>query len=51
MPDYAYKVAEGEEAGGTSVAGIVGGFLTFALAGVTGLVIARIKKKAKVETA
>ena len=52
MPDYAYKAAgQGAEAGGTSVAGIIGGVLTFALAGVSGLVIALVKKKSKTGTA
>jgi len=50
MPDYGFT-SSGEEgsAAGTSVAGIVGGALTFALAGVTGLVISVTKKKHKIE--
>ena len=42
LPDYDY--ADGNGAG-TSVAGIVGGALTFALAGLTGFLISRSKKK------
>ncbi len=45
MPDYDYQAA-GEDASssGTSVAGIVGGAMTFALAGAAGLAISKIKK-------
>lgn len=42
LPDYDY--ADGRGAG-TSVSGIVGGALTFALAGLTGFLISRSKKK------
>ncbi|MGE4353400.1 MAG: energy-coupling factor ABC transporter permease [Oscillospiraceae bacterium] len=46
MPDYDYKTAgEDGSATGTSVAGIVGGTMTLILAGTTGLLISRIKKK------
>ena len=50
MPDYTFA-SDGEEgsAVGTSVAGIVGGTLTFALAGATGLVISATKKKRRTE--
>ncbi len=46
MPDYDYATA-GEEGSstGTTVAGIVGGAMTFVLAGVTGLLITLSKKK------
>lgn len=42
MPDYDYADGNGS---GTSVAGIAGGTLTFALAGLTGFLISRSKKK------
>ncbi len=46
MPDYDYASAgEDGSSTGTSVAGIVGGAMTFALAGVTGLVISKTKKR------
>ena len=50
MPDYNFSSA-GEEgsSAGTSVAGILGGAMTFALAGATGLLITRIKKKKSVQ--
>lgn len=45
MPDYDFKNADESSSGtGTSVAGIVGGILTFALAGAAGFVISRIKR-------
>ncbi len=46
MPDYDYASA-GEDGSttGTGVAGIVGGTLTFALAGLAGLLISKAKKK------
>lgn len=44
MPDYDYKAGEGT---GTSVAGIVGGALTCALAGLAGIIIYFAKKKQK----
>ena len=46
MPDYDYASA-GEDGSttGTSVAGIVGGALTFVLAGAAGLIITKVKKK------
>ncbi len=52
MPDYNFSSAgeEGSNAG-TSVAGILGGAMTFALAGATGLLITRIKKKKSVQNA
>ena len=51
LPDYNFKTA-GEEgsAAGTTVSGIVGGALTFALAGATGLVISVAKKKKRAAT-
>ncbi len=46
MPDYDFASAgEDGSAAGTTVAGIVGGVMTFALAGVVGLVISKVKKK------
>ena len=47
MPDYDYASA-GEEGSstGTGVAGLVGGTMTFALAGIVGLLISRAKRKA-----
>ncbi len=42
LPDYDYADGSGT---GTSVSGIVGGALTFALAGLTGFLISRSKKK------
>lgn len=51
MPDYDYASAgEDESATGTGVAGIAGGAMTFALAGVVGLVISKSKKKAASKT-
>ncbi len=46
MPDYNYKDA-GEDVGasGTSVAGLAGSVLTFALAGATGLAISLFKRR------
>jgi cobalt/nickel transport system permease protein len=47
MPDYDYASAgEGGSSTGTGVAGIVGGTMTFALAGIVGFVISKAKKKA-----
>ncbi|HWS28497.1 MAG TPA: energy-coupling factor ABC transporter permease [Clostridia bacterium] len=46
MPDYAFA-SDSENAAGTSVAGIVGSAVTFALAGAVGLGIAWVKKKKK----
>jgi cobalt/nickel transport system permease protein len=46
MPDYDYASAGDDGSStGTSVAGIVGGAMTFVLAGVTGLVISKTKKR------
>lgn len=54
MPDYNYK-SSGEEgaASGTSVAGLIGGALTFGLAGAVGLIISIYKRrrKAKIKAA
>ena len=44
MPDYDYESGDGS---GTAAAGIIGGVLTFALAGGTGLLISHHKKKKK----
>ena len=51
MPDYDYASA-GEEGSstGTGVAGLVGGTMTFALAGIVGLLISRAKRKAAAGT-
>jgi cobalt/nickel transport system permease protein len=46
MPDYDFKSGSGS---GTSVAGIVGGALTFALAGAAGLCIHLFKRKRRTE--
>lgn len=43
LPDYAFA-SDPENAAGTSVSGIVGAAITFALAGATGLIISKIKK-------
>jgi cobalt/nickel transport system permease protein len=46
MPDYDYASAGDDGSStGTAVAGIVGGAMTFALAGVAGLLISKAKKK------
>ncbi len=46
MPDYDYASAgEDGSSTGTTVAGIVGGLMTFALAGAAGFVITKVKKK------
>jgi cobalt/nickel transport system permease protein len=45
MPDYDYTSENSSTIPGTSLAGLIGGGLTFLLAGVTGLVLSRIKKK------
>lgn len=54
LPDYGFKATESEEEAdgawpavnaGTSVSGIVGGVLTLALAGITGVAINKVKRK------
>ena len=46
MPDYDYASAgEDGSSTGTTVAGVVGGAMTFALAGLAGLLISRAKKR------
>ena len=46
MPDYDFKSTEAKTpAGGTSTAGIIGGVLTFLLAGTTGKIITMVKKR------
>ena len=48
MPDYDFKNAEKENSGaGTAIAGIIGGALTFLLAGAVALSIFLVKKKRK----
>lgn len=47
LPDYNFSNADEDSAAGTAVSGIVGGALTFALAGVTGVIISTVKKKKK----
>ncbi|MDR3311341.1 MAG: energy-coupling factor ABC transporter permease [Oscillospiraceae bacterium] len=47
LPDYAFK--DSESAAGTSVAGLVGAAVTFAVAGAAGLVIGKVKKSKKTE--
>ena len=44
MPDYSFKSSD-EKASGTSVAGLIGGALTFVLAGGAAFVISSVKKK------
>jgi cobalt/nickel transport system permease protein len=44
MPDYDYKAAGEDAPAGTSVAGLAGGVLVFALAGGTGLLLSALKK-------
>jgi cobalt/nickel transport system permease protein len=46
MPDYSFA-SDAENATGTSIAGIVGSAVTFALALVIGVIIAWVKKKRK----
>jgi cobalt/nickel transport system permease protein len=46
MPGYKFKGGD-DSPGGTSVAGIIGGGLTFVLAGGTALIISAVKKKRK----
>ncbi|MCL2152384.1 MAG: energy-coupling factor ABC transporter permease [Oscillospiraceae bacterium] len=43
LPDYAFA-SDPENKAGTSVSGIVGAVITFALAGVTGIIISKVKK-------
>jgi cobalt/nickel transport system permease protein len=52
LPDYGFKVDEGEESPviGTTVSGIVGGALTLVLAGGVGLIISRAKQRRQNET-
>ena len=58
LPDYGFKASESEDEpaegddgawpainAGTSVSGIVGGALTLALAGITGIAISKVKRK------
>jgi cobalt/nickel transport system permease protein len=46
MPDYEYaSVGEDGSSTGTTVAGIAGGAMTFALAGLAGFLISRAKKR------
>jgi cobalt/nickel transport system permease protein len=48
MPDYDYADAgEGGSSTGTGIAGVVGGLMTFALAGAAGLIITKVKKRSK----
>ena len=50
MPDYDFKNAKEKDSGvGTTVAGIVGGALTFLLAGTVAFVISIVKKRRKNE--
>lgn len=44
MPDYGFASSEGDD---TSVAGIVGSVMTFALAGLAGIVITKTHKRAR----
>lgn len=48
MPDYEYAFAnESGSATGKTVAGVVGSIMTFALAGATGVIISKVKKRKK----
>jgi cobalt/nickel transport system permease protein len=49
LPDYAFS-SDPENPAGTPVSGIVGAGVTFALAGATGVIIAKVKKRKKAET-
>ena len=44
LPDYAFS-SDPENAAGTSVSGIVAPAITFVLAGATGVVISKVKKR------
>ncbi|MCE5236336.1 MAG: energy-coupling factor ABC transporter permease, partial [Eubacteriales bacterium] len=46
LPDYGFS-SDAENAAGTSVAGVVGAAVTFALAGAVGLIIAKAKRRKK----
>jgi len=46
LPDYAFA-SDPDNAMGTSLSGIIGAIITFVLAGVTGLIITKIKKNKK----
>ena len=46
LPDYAFA-SDPDNAAGTSLSGIIGATITFLLAGVTGLIITKVKKKKK----
>jgi cobalt/nickel transport system permease protein len=50
MPDYDFASGGGSAISGTTVAGIVGGALTFVIAGLAGFIIYRYKKTRKVST-
>ena len=50
LPDYAFA-SDPENAAGTSISGLFGAAITFALAGVTGLTICKTKKRRKTGTA
>jgi len=47
LPDYAFA-SDPDNAAGVSLSGIIGAIITFVLAGMTGLIITKIKKKKKV---
>jgi cobalt/nickel transport system permease protein len=49
LPDYAFKDSDSEA--GTTVSGIVGAAITFALAGASGMAISKAKKSKKTEAA
>lgn len=45
MPDYDYAAENNSSIPGTSLAGLIGGGLTFLLAGITGYLLSRFKKR------
>jgi len=47
LPDYTFA-SDPDSAAGTSLSGIVGAVITFVIAGVTGLIITKVKKNKKV---
>lgn len=47
LPDYDFAAGSASSGGGTSLAGVIGSVLTFALAGLAGFVIVTFKNKAK----
>jgi len=48
LPDYTFE-SDPENAAGPSLSGIIGAAITFAIAGATGLIITKIKKRKRTE--